>query len=129
MEVPSSRGDVREDGAGCSSDTAQGCGGRAADSPEVVGLGATVVDDASGCSREKEEQTSALLSEIGLGELSNAHPLSLSVGQQRRLAIATALLEPGPLVILDEPTYGQDRRTMRWVESVITRLRERTINP
>jgi energy-coupling factor transport system ATP-binding protein len=38
-------------------------------------------------------------------------PLSLSFGQQKRLALAIALALEAPTLILDEPSAGQDHRT------------------
>ena len=53
----------------------------------------------------------ALLAELDLDRpgLRDASPYTLSGGEQRRLSVATALVRHPALVVLDEPTYGQDR--------------------
>ncbi len=53
----------------------------------------------------------ALLDRLGLAPLAEANPFTLSGGEQRRLSVATALATAPPLLVLDEPTFGQDRRT------------------
>ncbi|TFV89758.1 ABC transporter ATP-binding protein [Blastococcus sp. CT_GayMR20] len=57
-----------------------------------------------------------LLERLGLSALAEANPFTLSGGQQRRLSVATALATRPGVVVLDEPTFGQDRET--WAELV-----------
>jgi energy-coupling factor transport system ATP-binding protein len=58
----------------------------------------------------------ALLERLGLAPLADANPFTLSGGQQRRLSVATALATRPRVLVLDEPTFGQDRET--WAELV-----------
>jgi len=55
---------------------------------------------------------------VGLEE---AAPLSLSLGEQRRLTVATTLARRPNLLLLDEPFIGQDRNNVLWM---ISRVRE-----
>ena len=52
-----------------------------------------------------------LLERLGLTHLAAANPFTLSGGEKRRLSVATAIATAPPLLVLDEPTFGQDRRT------------------
>jgi energy-coupling factor transport system ATP-binding protein len=58
----------------------------------------------------------ALLERLHLTDLADANPYTLSGGEQRRLSVATVLATRPALVVLDEPTFGQDRNT--WEELV-----------
>jgi energy-coupling factor transport system ATP-binding protein len=58
----------------------------------------------------------ALLARLRLERLAGANPYTLSGGEARRLSVATALAAAPALLVLDEPTFGQDRRT--WIELV-----------
>jgi len=52
-----------------------------------------------------------LLVEFGLLDHRLANPFSLSQGQKRRLSVATQLITGRRLLVLDEPTFGQDPHT------------------
>lgn len=58
--------------------------------------------------------TEELLERLRLSHLAGANPYTLSGGEKRRLSVATALAARPDLIVLDEPTFGQDRRT--WEE-------------
>ena len=49
-----------------------------------------------------------LLQQFHLVAHRDHHPLTLSGGQARRLSVATMVSEERDVVVLDEPTYGQD---------------------
>jgi energy-coupling factor transport system ATP-binding protein len=52
-----------------------------------------------------------LLERLDLTRLADANPFTLSGGQQRRLSVGSALAVPPRLLLLDEPTFGQDARS------------------
>ncbi|MBW8767362.1 MAG: ABC transporter ATP-binding protein, partial [Geodermatophilales bacterium] len=54
-----------------------------------------------------------LLERLGLTAFADANPYTLSGGQQRRLSVATALATSPRVLVLDEPTFGQDAATWR----------------
>lgn len=66
-----------------------------------------------------------LLEQFHLAGHRGAHPLTLSGGQARRLSVATMAGAPHALVVLDEPTYGQDWANTQELMSFIDALRER----
>ncbi len=54
------------------------------------------------------ERVEELLTQFHLTEHADHHPLTLSGGQARRLSVATMVSEERQVIVLDEPTYGQD---------------------
>jgi energy-coupling factor transport system ATP-binding protein len=65
-----------------------------------------------------------LLTRLRLDRLAEANPYTLSGGEQRRLSVATALATAPRLLVLDEPTFGQDRRTWLELVDLLARLRD-----
>ncbi|WJY97268.1 ABC transporter ATP-binding protein [Corynebacterium fournieri] len=68
-----------------------------------------------------------LLHRLRLEHLVNANPFTLSGGEKRRLSVATALVNAPQLLILDEPTFGQDDRTFVELVGLIRELTEQGV--
>lgn len=68
-------------------------------------------------------RSEAILDALGLRRLAGADPRHLSGGEQRRLSVATALVHGPRLVLADEPTVGQDRRTWAAVMGLLESAR------
>jgi energy-coupling factor transport system ATP-binding protein len=60
---------------------------------------------------EIERRVGELLERLDLQKLAGANPFTLSGGEKRRLSVGTALATSPNTLVLDEPTFGQDRRT------------------
>ncbi|KOP29246.1 hypothetical protein ADM98_10150 [Exiguobacterium sp. BMC-KP] len=66
-------------------------------------------------------ERAALLDRLELTSVKQQSPLALSTGQQRRLSVATMLGQTKDLLLLDEPTFGQDGlTTRRLMEQLLT---------
>ena len=66
-----------------------------------------------------------LLERLGLTAFADANPYTLSGGQQRRLSVATALATSPRVLVLDEPTFGQDAATWRELVTLLAEQRAR----
>lgn len=69
---------------------------------------------------EIEENVQQALSVIGLTEERNRSPMALSFGQQKRVSIASILAMRSDILVMDEPTAGQDYANyMNFMDSVV----------
>lgn len=71
---------------------------------------------------EIERRVKEVLEIVGLDQYRGRHPYSLSRGQRQKLAVATALLHRPKITLLDEPTTGQDRRSLTGLLNLMVEL-------
>jgi energy-coupling factor transport system ATP-binding protein len=82
--------------------------------PRAVGLS----------SDETERRIRELLERLDLAKLAAANPFTLSGGEKRRLSVGTALATSPGALVLDEPTFGQDRRTFAELLALLAEFRD-----
>lgn len=68
------------------------------------------------------DEVSAVLEEFSLAEQREVHPSRLSLGEKRRLALAVAASRKSKVLIVDEPTLGQDARQTRVLASALRKM-------
>jgi len=75
------------------------------------------------CAYHRVPENRMLLDRLGLAEKRDSRYGALSVGQQRRLALALAVAHRPPVVILDEPTAGLDVGSRTELHALMHELR------
>ena len=69
-----------------------------------------------------QERVDELLERLRLTDLVGANPYTLSGGEKRRLSVATVLAASPQVLVLDEPTFGQDANTWAELASFLSEL-------
>jgi len=91
--------------------------------PERGFLTATVRDELAYSAQVRptveRRDVDELLERFALATLARANPHALSHGEKRRLSVASALVTRPQVLVLDEPTFGQDARHTRELMALI----------
>jgi energy-coupling factor transport system ATP-binding protein len=77
---------------------------------------------------EMRERKDAMLRQLGLEAFTETHPLALSAGLKRRLGVATMLVGQPRLLLVDEPTYGQDRAMTHTLMALMQEIRDQGVS-
>jgi energy-coupling factor transporter ATP-binding protein EcfA2 len=72
---------------------------------------------------EVEERVASVAASLGLRDVLSAHPYRLPFPVRKLVTIAGVLTMRTSVVVLDEPTTGQDHRTTRRVATVLDAMR------
>jgi ABC-type lipoprotein export system ATPase subunit len=72
--------------------------------------------------QEIEARALQLLANVGLSDHSQAYPSEISAGEQRRTAIARALINEPRLLLADEPTADLDEQTEREIMAELLKV-------
>jgi energy-coupling factor transporter ATP-binding protein EcfA2 len=76
---------------------------------------------------EVDRLVQGCLIRFGLEDCAERHPFSLPAGMKRRLGVATMLVCEPELLIVDEPTYGQDKDMTHRLLSTMESIRGRGV--
>lgn len=71
---------------------------------------------------EGRRRARAMLAEVGLAELADAYPERLSLGQQRRVALARAFAIEPDVLLMDEPFVSLDEAGAERLRDLLRRL-------
>jgi ATP-binding cassette subfamily F protein uup len=82
---------------------------------EIIRL-TQIMDEINGWELESEAKN--VLTKLGINNF-DAIVADLSGGQRKRIALASALINPSDLLILDEPTNHLDNDTIEWLEEYL----------
>ena len=77
--------------------------------------------------QELSSRRDEILEMLNLQNEKNSHPFALSAGNKRRLGVATMLVGDPKVLIVDEPTYGQDKEMTSTLMKLMTDIRARGI--
>jgi len=75
--------------------------------------------------KEIEQRVLEVLKVMNLTKLSNEQPFGMGRGLRQRLAVATALVKQPEIIIVDEPTTGQDASQAHSIMRILAELNKK----
>ncbi len=73
---------------------------------------------------EVKKRTDEVLAMVGITELRDRSPHTLSGGEKKKVCIASVLAVNPDVILLDEPTAGLDPRSQLWLIEILQELRK-----
>jgi energy-coupling factor transport system ATP-binding protein len=73
---------------------------------------------------EVTEAATSALATVGLLDFADANPYDLGFSRRKLLTLASVLAMATPVVVLDEPTTGQDARGVARIQTIVASLAE-----
>ncbi|HZW03886.1 MAG TPA: ABC transporter ATP-binding protein [Anaerolineaceae bacterium] len=73
---------------------------------------------------ELQAAVDRVLKMLELEDVAQDHPFSLSAGKKRRLGVAAMLVGSPEVLVVDEPTYGQDKKMTNSLIHLMLQLRD-----
>ena len=74
--------------------------------------------------RKNKQHIYEVMRKVGLDPTSRKHVCNYSLGMRQRLAIAQAIMEEQPILILDEPMNGLDKRGVAEMRSFFEEMKQ-----
>ena len=72
----------------------------------------------------REAHAREALAAVGLGDKASLHPYDLSASQRKNVALAAVLAMDTPVIVLDEPTTGQDSSGVERIGQIVDQLKK-----
>jgi energy-coupling factor transport system ATP-binding protein len=77
--------------------------------------------------KEAENRAKFAIDSVNLSEFLNQNPLKLSVGQKQRVAVASSLTMEPSIIVLDEPTTGQDATSLKGIMDLMLKEYQKSV--
>lgn len=88
-------------------------------SPEFMFLTQSVYQELAYSGIASSQEIKLLMERLDLSAIADSHPFSVSHGQKRRVAVGAMLADKRQVLLMDEPTAGQDAASLTELHNLI----------
>lgn len=88
-------------------------------SPEFMFLTQSVSQEVAYSGISSLQEIKGLMNRLDLSTIADSHPFSVSHGQKRRVAVGAMLADKRQILLMDEPTAGQDAASLQELYTLI----------